>query len=138
LRIAPCLARCRSTLRDHVIAAPLKRLGETRNRKPIRCSPRSRDRGPVEALPNRRKSCPVRDSPRSRDRGPVEASSLRARPARAPSLSPRSRDRGPVEANIGVGIRADSEALRDHVIAAPLKRHTRTPSSTSQRLSAIT
>ena len=103
-------------------AAPLKRL-DPRNLGQDN-SPRSHDRGPIEALPTnspslsigigrlrgRRTAAPLkrdttelyrrreeRESPRSNDRGPIEAGTLDHRqPAFA--HSPRSHDRGPIEA----------------------------------------
>ncbi len=61
-------------LRGQKTAAPLKRLRGARSRPPGPLSPRSKDRGPIEAY------CELSvlmlrssESPRSKDRGPIEA-----------------------------------------------------------------
>ncbi len=102
-------------------AAPLKLLAFDLDSKGNRSSPRSRERGPIEALTAETVLAYLKTSPRSRERGPIEAvgpdvtviglcASLRAHVSAAPlklmyrvsvsiiCSSPRSRERGPIEA----------------------------------------
>ena len=88
-------------LRAHVSAAPLKRVAPCPSGRCRRSSPRSRERGPVEATPVRY-TLFVRRIPL---RAHVSAAPLKRRARRAPRApgapSPRSRERGPVEATDG-------------------------------------
>jgi hypothetical protein len=65
---------------------------------PAARSPRSPDRGPVEATDAGPVTERDKSSPRSPDRGPVEADHSERRFGMAMAISPRSPDRGPVEA----------------------------------------
>ena len=84
-------------------AAPLKR-GKLADVAQQRESPRSPDRGSVEAICPRTTSRRSAGSPRSPDRGSVEAPTVTSRRSWR-GESPRSPDRGSVEA-VGAGARA--------------------------------
>ena len=84
-------------------------------------TPRSNDRGPIEArfrppLPPR-----GRGTPRSNDRGPIEASHQNCDRSQ-PAGTPRSNDRGPIEARLAPTGYAVEIGLRGRTTPAPLKR----------------
>ena len=86
-----------------------------------RFSPRSRERGPIEALRNCVAFATLLHSPRSRERGPIEAGSHQCEDRNA-GLSPRSRERGPIEAGVSRSIVTPMAGpLRAPASAAPLK-----------------
>ncbi len=101
-------------------------IGTQRSQVAVTASPRSRERGPIEALFSAADRVKARaPSPRSRERGPIEASTELRESDRARYASPRSRERGPIEARSHSDGRACRvQHLRAHVSAAPLKQCT--------------
>ena len=79
----------------------------TKQRVWVLSSPRSNERGPVEAVEMRHFPQRWFISPRSNERGPVEAACSDPAPPPAPA-SPRSNERGPVEASALGGHSADT------------------------------
>ena len=133
-------------LRARKSAAPLKQRGPTLGAGVGRRSPRSKERGSVEApieidpfraithLRARKSAAPLKrqssrasrrttpPSPRSKERGSVEAGSRWWHPRCAGRGSPRSKERGSVEADQVINSRLRLEDLRARKSAAPLKR----------------
>ena len=110
-------------LRAHMSAAPLKRGKRSSVKARMLGTPRSHERGPVEA-----EKLGVfvdafnDDTPRSHERGPVEARRGWPR-CGVRGNTPRSHERGPVEASPhGAALLHDIIPLRAHMSAAPLKQ----------------
>ena len=85
-------------LRDQMIAASLKHRMNFQSTRKIESSPRSNDRGIIEALHDHCVAVRATQSPRSNDRGMIEALALDLLRGTSGDGSPRSNDRGIIEA----------------------------------------
>ncbi len=110
-------------LRALISAAPLKPNCRPRAALSRFHTPRSYQRGPIEAHLRAGDDANERTTPRSYQRGPIEASGSWRLPRKARQHTPRSYQRGPIEARTRERpweIRPSS--LRALISAAPLKR----------------
>ncbi len=110
-----------SRLRALRSAAPLKRLESSRGCSWAWWSPRSQERGPIEACVVAAGPSWAFASPRSQERGPIEARVRKGNQTGSSPRSPRSQERGPIEARSAISPRTRRGCLRALRSAAPLK-----------------